>query len=303
MPYRIAWIDTIDACHLKCPTCIRGVRGMKNSGRKMSLELFEQVVHKVRAENYFGIGLFDWTEPFLNRTLEDYVATVKAARLLCDISSTLSFRHIDNLEAVLCAGVDHLAVSTSGYDQKVYQINHVGGRIDYVLANLQRVRDIIDRHQLRTKVSLRFLRFDYNAGEEAKLRQMTDRLRFEFQNIKADGHPISGQVEKETAEDFARKVANAPPPAASDGQVCPLVFDQIVIDCNADVYLCCAFPNMPALRIGPYLEMSAQEILLRRHHHAFCGTCTRPRRAETAHDIRRLNAAERKRRPADALTA
>ena len=49
---QVAWIDIIDACHLRCPTCIRGVRGIENSGRKMPLEMFEQIIAKVKAERY-----------------------------------------------------------------------------------------------------------------------------------------------------------------------------------------------------------------------------------------------------------
>jgi hypothetical protein len=34
----IAWIDTSDACHLGCPTYIRGIYGRKNTARKMELD-------------------------------------------------------------------------------------------------------------------------------------------------------------------------------------------------------------------------------------------------------------------------
>src|SRR5262249_13117267 len=70
---RIAWVDTLDACHLKCATCIRGVRGMQNSARKMSLDTFAAVAARLREQDFHRIGFFNWTEPFLNRNIEDYV--------------------------------------------------------------------------------------------------------------------------------------------------------------------------------------------------------------------------------------
>lgn len=42
-----AYIDTVDSCQLKCPTCVRGLRLMANSSRKMSIDLFEQIIAKV----------------------------------------------------------------------------------------------------------------------------------------------------------------------------------------------------------------------------------------------------------------
>src|SRR5262245_55778284 len=117
----IAWVDTIDACHLKCATCFRGVRAMQNSGRKMSLETFAVVAARLREQGFQRLGFFNWTEPFLNRHMEDYVATAKKAHFWVALSSTLSLRHIDNLEETLAAGVDLLTVSLSGSDQETYQ--------------------------------------------------------------------------------------------------------------------------------------------------------------------------------------
>src|SRR5437773_1426217 len=103
-----AHIDTIDVCNLKCPTCIRGVRNLQNSGRKMPLDMFEQIIAKLKDEGLRRVDLFNWTEPFLNRTLHEYVAAVRGLGLGCGISTTLSLRHIDNLEETLLAGLDTL---------------------------------------------------------------------------------------------------------------------------------------------------------------------------------------------------
>jgi organic radical activating enzyme len=117
----IAWIDTIDVCHLRCPTCIRGVRGIENTPSKMPLEMFERVIAKVKAERYSCVGLYNWTEPFQNRTLQDYVAVVRQAGLSCEISTTLSLRHIDNLKDTLLAGLNRMTVSMSGATQATYE--------------------------------------------------------------------------------------------------------------------------------------------------------------------------------------
>jgi wyosine [tRNA(Phe)-imidazoG37] synthetase (radical SAM superfamily) len=116
---------------------------MQNSSAKMSLEKFCAILDKAKSEGYRGIGLYSWTEPFLNRTLQDYVLEVKKRDLECLISTTLSLRRIDNLEATLLAKPDLIDVSISGWDQATYQINHVGGNLSYVLANLEQAVSIV----------------------------------------------------------------------------------------------------------------------------------------------------------------
>jgi hypothetical protein len=60
------------------------------------------------------------------------------------------------------------------------------------------------------------------------------------------------------------------------------------MDYRGDIYLCCAMPLVPSFRIGPYLALSADEILERRYMHAFCPSCNAPRRVATASDKDRI---------------
>jgi hypothetical protein len=47
----LALVDTVDACHLRCPTCIRGVRGLPNTPAKMGLVTFSRILDKLRTED------------------------------------------------------------------------------------------------------------------------------------------------------------------------------------------------------------------------------------------------------------
>ena len=294
----IAYVDTIDACHLKCPSCLKGVRAIPNSSKKMPLDMFEQIVTKLNTAGYRKISLYNWTEPFLNRSLDDYIASVKKFGLFCELSTTLSLRHIDNLEAALVAGVDRVVVSMSGFSQTVYQINHVGGDVEYVLDNLRRIRSLLDQHALSPQIVVKMIRFDYNAEEQPKLRELADELRFDFEVIEGMSHPTSQlraqRVGNEYYENIIAKSGPSDTPEAS-GQVCPLLFDQITIDVVGDVHLCCAFPTFAPLRIGSYLEMSDDEILLRRYAHPLCRVCHMPRRSSSPGDGERIALAIHKR--------
>ena len=151
----IAYVDTIDACHLKCPSCVKGVRAIPNSGRKMPLEMFQRVLDKLGAAGYRKISLYNWTEPFLNRNLEDYIARVKSAGLFCELSTTLSLRHIDNLEAALLAGVDRIVVSISGFNQAIYQITALCHFLD-TCENLRSSRVQDEFIPVRVKLTLSY---------------------------------------------------------------------------------------------------------------------------------------------------
>src|SRR6266568_333939 len=291
----IAWVDTLDACHLKCPTCIRGVRGMQNSPRKMSLDTFAAVVARLREQGFPRIALFNWTEPFLNRNIEDYVAIAKKSRFWVSLSSTLSIPHIDNLEETLAAGLDLLTVSLSGIDQEIYQINHVGGNLKYVMNNLALVRDIIARRALSTRVDLRLLKFDYNAHQEPRIRDYAASMGFHFEPLDGVGHPKSNWLSEYNNERYLREAeaAAGKPSPEDEGKACELMFNQIAIDCVGDVYICCAMPNYPSLRIGKFLDMTSDEILAAKFLHPFCRACTMPRRERTTAEESRVQNALR----------
>jgi pyruvate-formate lyase-activating enzyme len=286
----IAYIDIVDACPLKCPTCTRGVRVMPNTSAKMNLETFRAVVGKIKREGYGRIGLFSWTEPFLVRDLQDYVAEVKKWDLPCLLSTTFSLRHIDNLEATLLAEPDLITVSVSGFDQATYQINHVGGDLGYVFANLERAAKIVKSNALATTITLRFLEFAHNAHQEDSLRAHAAALGIDFEIIPGAGDPFDPGERGEWTDDFVRKLIAAAPETSPEtcGQICNLMFGQISIDCHGDVYTCCAYPTHPSLRIGRYLDLSADEILLRRWTHRFCKACNWPRSDATDGDKTRL---------------
>jgi hypothetical protein len=292
---RIAYVDTLDVCHLRCPTCIRGVRGLANTTERMDLGLFDRIVGRLREQGFRRVGLFNWTEPFLNPSLEAYVARAKAHGLWVCVSTTLSLPRIPNLEATLLAGLDLVIVSLSGADQETYEINHVGGVLEQVTANLRRLRETIDRHRLRTRVRLRMIAFDYNAHHEAPLRALAGGLGFAFERITGVGHPRPG-IDPIPRNEHYEAEAQSPPagPSPEDlGRACNIMFNEMAIDCRGDVFLCCAMPTYPVFRLGHFLDLSPEKLLVTKFTHPGCRSCTLPRRRRTFLEKRRLSRAFR----------
>jgi len=182
-----------------------------------------------------------------------------------------------------------MIVSMSGMDQETYQINHASGHLAYALSNLQRAAGIVHNHGLRTSLVMRFIRFAHNGHHVELAEAFARNLGINFEVIDGVGDPFNHTLHHYTEQFCQDKIANAPADSPeAHGKTCNLLFDQISIDCEGNVYTCCAFPTHPSLRIGKYLELSEDEILLRRYTHRFCRSCPNPRREATQLDKSRL---------------
>lgn len=285
------FVDIIDACNLRCPTCVRGTRLLPNTTRKMSKTTFEKIVKKANAEGYKTIGLFNWTEPFLNKQIPDYVEIIKKEGLYCDVSTNLSFASRSLLiRESLIAGIDNLIVSISGLTQEVYQRNHRGGSLGSVMKNLEEISKLQANGTISTRVNLRFLKFDYNMDEIAEIEAYATSLGIMLEIVEGVGHPDQPVKTYAGKDLYKNRLKNyvSESPYEKDGEVCHLIMDTISIDATGAIFICCAYPNYPMLKIGNYLEISKHQILMKRYFHPICSSCPSPRRLITESDREKL---------------
>ncbi len=285
-------IDIMDRCNLRCRTCIRGMGLMKNSPGLMPIDLFKKIVRKAKDEGYPAIAFTNWTEPFLCKDLNKYLYAVKENGLFCIVSSNLSLEPMSvqtTIKNALMAGPDRLFVSVSGYEQAVYEVNHVGGNISWVKENLDYIALLKREKTIDTDIVLKFICFDYNSDDEQLLSNYAKKLGLGFLKVEGSSHPSrSDAFAKDRTEDFySNMLKNYRPSTAQqkNGEVCDLVMRDIPIDCRGDVYLCCALPNYQAFNFGPFLEMPFEEILFKRYVHPFCSACQLPRRKMTENEL------------------
>jgi len=267
---------------------------MANSPKSMSLNLFRAIVEKAKSEGYDLIGLYNWTEPFLSKKLPEFISIVKELGLTCHVSSNLSLKgRFDTIERSLAAGLDYLVVSVSGLNQEVYEINHRGGKISYVRENLEYISKLLQNNSdIKTKVYIKFIKFDYNMREELLLKEYANSLSIGFEMIDGVGHPNKPVNLICSEESFLGRIKNIIPSSIYEkgGEICSLILDTISIDCDGNAFLCCANPNYPVLRIGAYLDMTKSDILIKRYTHPVCKSCPGYRRKATANEIAMLDA-------------
>jgi MoaA/NifB/PqqE/SkfB family radical SAM enzyme len=248
------------------------------------------VVEKAKSEGYDVIGIYNWTEPFLANTLPEYVSVVREFGLYCDVSSNLSLKYFDTIERSLVAGIDRLTVSVSGYSQAVYEINHIGGNISWVKENLERISELRREGIISARIFLRLIKFDYNIKEEPVLKDYASSLGVEFEVINGVCHPDNPVSSYASEEYFLNRLKNFTSSRIyeNNGEICPLILDTLSIDSEGNIYVCCAYPNYSCLRIGAYLEIPKDDLLLNRYTHPICISCAFPRRKATESDCKAL---------------
>ena len=276
-------IDIIDRCNLQCPTCWRGVAALPNTSELMPLARFQEIVNKIHAEGYPNLALINWTEPFLCTTLHEYIPAIRETGMDSWLSSNLSLSPKEYLHSIirtLEAGVDILFVSVSGFTQEIYEINHKLGKVDWIRTNLEGIAQEMRAGRIKTSVWVRYLEFPYNSHEKQPWAEFCKSLGIGFNAVPAHGDPRiplpSEKTFNQHVEDRLQQTESQITPEQNPipQKVCSLIADRVAIDAKGDVYLCCAYPNSERLRIGAYVDLDEHELLLRRHEHPFCTSCT-----------------------------
>ncbi|MDD4701685.1 MAG: hypothetical protein PHI96_05645 [Desulfovibrio sp.] len=281
-----AVIDLIDACNLRCPECVRGSRTMKNSSGKMELCLFKDICSKLVKEKINKVYLYNWTEPFLNKDIAAFIGAAKSFGLKTTVSSNFSLNDIPILEAFE-AGLDELVVSVSGFSSKIQQIYHRGSNIETIKNNLLLVAT---NKEYLDKTKVKYLLFNYNQGELGLMRQFAESLGMGFFIANACGDPLNCKLEGKTSVTFKEKSSIIIDEAGKveyikyDAQSCSAKANHIcqvgispTIDYRGNAYLCCDRPNLEVFNLGSYLEMSVEEMLLKKYLHPECKNCTSTR--------------------------
>ncbi|MGC2423988.1 MAG: radical SAM protein [Nitrospirota bacterium] len=273
-------IDTVDACNLRCVHCHRGVNYKKNTSKKMGLDVLERLLDKITSEcECKDIGLYNWTEPFLNPELDKCVAAIMSRGIGCLLSSNLSLNKPAMLEAVL-SQKPTLVVSVSGFEQKTHELYHKGSDVSRVKESLKYIAGFREKQNLELHVEVHCLQFVDNQQDQMMWEHFCKEHGFIFVAKPAHGCEVSTP---ETAERLIVKPRFEEMP---DGQVkvknnlsdkpvlnpC-FLHNAIPLNCDCDVYLCCIYGNTARRRIGNFFDLPLKEIQRLRLSHRECAYC------------------------------
>lgn len=283
-------IDVIGACNVKCRTCpVGNSREAPQAQGLMAPEMLDRILTKARSECLLeSVELYNWTEPLLHPRIAELVRIVHSHGVSCILSANLNLAR--NLEPLLKENPEFLRVTVSGFTQEIYGLTHNGGQIEKVKANMSELSRIRREVGARTRIQVAYLRYRTNLHEETPMRQFAESLGFEFKRMWAAMLPLEKVLAYRgepgfafaapTSEDLrtidmlALPLDEALEAAKMNGTSrCGILDNQIAMDVNGDVQLCCVVFDASKFTIANYLETPLERIQELRRAGTTCATC------------------------------
>ncbi|KAF2988884.1 hypothetical protein OGR47_19350 (plasmid) [Methylocystis sp. MJC1] len=291
LPKITFYIDVFGFCNLRCPSCPVGNIGNTSGHFQkgfMSPELLDAVLTKANAEcDVDMIGLFNWTEPLLH---PDLPAVLRVASRHSDnvmVSSNLN--RLRDPYGIMQHAPARFRVSVSGFNQDVYSRAHREGNIEQVKLNMRTLANAKRETGANVDLEVLYHRYNYNRCDEAEMRSYAESLGYRFETCWAMYMPAEKILTYRGRDEFGLIISehdrellstlsidlNSALEAAKQipHSECVLFNNQIVLDVNADVYLCCGTTSAFSNKIGNYLDLSISDIQLKKGLNNLCGPC------------------------------
>ena len=280
------FIDVFSHCNLRCPSCLVGNKfGNTSEWPKglMSAKTLDQILEKATREcTVQWVSLFNWTEPLLHPNIVELIGTVKKYGAPISLSSNLNV--LRDPEALVAANPNFLRISLSGFTQAVYERGHRDGDIEIVKKNMVALAKARTSTSSATHVEVFFHKYAYNLHELDAMKSFSEELGFQFTAFLAQIYPVEKiiAIAKGSVTDADREVLDALAlpldqalsfTAAKGFSGCTLLDDQVAIDVNGNVAICCAASMDRSNSVGNFLTTPLAEIQRLRNSHALCGSC------------------------------
>lgn len=180
-------VDISPLCNLRCTICVHarpdegggdGLGGQRfTPSQRMPVEHFRRIAREVSGRT-MAVSLYYLGDPLMHPHLEEICGIAREAGLNSHVSTNFSFALADDrIRSLVESGLTHLTVCVDGLTQETYGRTRVGGRIDRVLHNLERllrVRGELGRAWPRVEVQ--YIRFQHNLHELEDARRLCARL-------------------------------------------------------------------------------------------------------------------------------
>jgi len=178
-------IDISPICNLRCTVCVHADPGESLLLRKqvfdkrhrMTPEQFQEIVDAVKG-HATAVSLYTWGDPLTHPQLTELSRIASDAGLQVHASTNFSFKWTDQrIRDLVESGMTHLTVCVDGLSQEKYERTRVGGRIDWVLDNLERtIRFRNESGRQYPLVEVQYIRYQHNLDELEPARRRCEEL-------------------------------------------------------------------------------------------------------------------------------
>ncbi len=132
----------------------------------MNIGQFRRIIDEVSGYTC-AVSLYYLGDPLMHPDLEAICRTARDGGLNVHVSSNFSFSLSDGkIRSLLTSGITHLTVCVDGLTQENYARTRIGGRIDRVLDNLERVTKFRTEMELTyPHIEVQYIKFRHNKHE------------------------------------------------------------------------------------------------------------------------------------------
>ena len=246
-------IENVGKCNLHCPSCIQGIKELRDNYTKgmlpLSAKLFKNILTEAKKYRCPSISFHNNDEPLLLPDLEERISLARKAGFLDIILTTnATLLTKDRTLKLLEAGLTKINFSVDAFDENDYHVKRPGGNFKQVLGNISYFLNQKKIKKLKlpvTRVTCVLNKFGIKNMDKfySFWKDRVDMVEFQnFQAIKGYTEkfkPIKAKIDK-------KFICNAP-------------WQQLVIRPNGDVLPCCAFYGIDMV-IGNIRKTSLYDI-------------------------------------------
>ncbi len=135
-------VDISPLCNLRCTFCVHGEGGGGSrfaKTQRMSLDQFKLLVARCEGK-VSAFSLYYLGDPMTHPDLNAMASVAREAGIYTHVSTNFSFRLSDEkIDAIAVSGIDHFKACLDGISQEKYELTRVGGRVDFILSNIERL--------------------------------------------------------------------------------------------------------------------------------------------------------------------
>jgi MoaA/NifB/PqqE/SkfB family radical SAM enzyme len=210
-PYHIV-LDPCNMCNLACPLCVQSTDPTGRRRRIVPPTAFERLIDEV-SDHVVRLDLFNWGEPLLHPEFANLVKRAATVGIYTRTSSHFSHRHSVDAYALIDAGLRYLVVSIDGAQQDTYAQYRVGGTLEIVLENLERISDAKrQRRSVWPIVEWQYLVMAHNENEVDEARRLARSFDVDVFRYGGARGQMSTKVLESTPDNVARSHPYLLPP-------------------------------------------------------------------------------------------
>jgi MoaA/NifB/PqqE/SkfB family radical SAM enzyme len=175
-------IEVSPYCNLKCPGCLLGGADIQEHNPEhraekiMGYDLFCESI-KDYLPYLIKVNLYDEGEPLLNKSLLKMINYLHVNNIATCISTNFSIKLSDEyLMELLKSGLDSLVIAIDGATQESYEKYRIGGDLELVLTNIERLVALRAGIESHLKIEIQFLELAHNKHEKEAVLDLSRKL-------------------------------------------------------------------------------------------------------------------------------